>query len=92
MCVDLSLFAGDAMPVGDVEYEEVVEVIKRVIGEFEERNNDKKEKRLVFESEGSGDIRMLGCWMGWRKDLSQRLAREERAWWDLSCRRGCKRR
>ena len=51
--------------VGDVEeLEEGVEVAKKVMSEFEEKNNDDKEGGLVSGSEESGEIRMLGCWMG----------------------------
>merc|ERR1711911_400803 len=29
---------------------------------------------------GSSGIRMLGCWMGWKADVEQRLARGRKAW------------
>ena len=79
--VDLSLFADDTTVVGDEEeLEEGVEEIKRVMSQFEERNNDDKEEKLIFGSEDSGEVRMLGCWMGWKKDVSQRLSRAGKAW------------
>ena len=82
--LELSLFADDTTVVGDVEeLEEGVEVTKKVMSEFEEKNNDDKEESLVFGSEESGDIRMLGCWMGWRADVEQRLARGRKAWWKM---------
>ena len=70
--------------VGDEEeLEEGVEIVKRVMGDFKERNNEDKEERLEFGKEGSGDIRMLGCWMGWSEDVKQRLARGRKAWGKL---------
>ena len=63
------------------ELDEGVQTTKEVMGWFEERNNDGKEERLVFGEEESKKIRMLGCWMGWSEDVSQRLKRGGRAWW-----------
>ena len=82
--IDSSLFADDTTMVGDEEeLEEGVEVTKRVMGSFEERNNDDKEEGLVFGSEESGGVRMLGCWMGWKEDVAQRLSRARGAWGKL---------
>ena len=53
------------------------------MGDFEERNNDDKEEALVFGSEESGDIRLLGCWMGWKQDVEKRLERARKAWWKV---------
>ena len=61
------------------ELEEGVEVVKRVMNEFEERYNEDKEERLMFGEEESGGIRMLGCWMGWKADIAQRLNRGRKA-------------
>ena len=54
---------------------------KEVMGWFEERNNDGKEEELMFGTEESGKIRMLGSWMSWKEDVSQRLKRGGNAWW-----------
>jgi len=35
---------------------------------------------LNFGEEGSGKIRMLGCWMGWKEDVYERLKRAGKAW------------
>ena len=35
----------------------------------------------MFGDEGSGKISMLGSWMNWKEDLSERLKRGGRAWW-----------
>ena len=83
--MDLSLFADDTTIVGDEEeLEDGVAATKKVMGEFEERNNDDKEEALVFGVEEGGDIRMLGCWMGWKQDVEKRLERagqkEGRSW------------
>ena len=90
--LDSSLFADDTTVVGDEEeLEDGVAVTKKVMGDFEERNNDDKEESLVFGSEESGEIRMLGCWMGWKKDVEQRLGRARKAWWKVKNQlKGCK--
>ena len=80
--LEKSLFADDTTVVGyEDELEEGVRVTKEVMGWFEEKNNDGKEERLVFGEEESGKIRMLGSWMGWSEDISQRLKRGGRSWW-----------
>ena len=37
----------------------------------------------MFGSEESGEVRMLGCWMGWKADVKQRLTRGRKAWWKM---------
>ena len=60
--IDSSLFADDTMAVGHEELEGGVEVIKKVVGDFEECNNDDKEEKLVFGRR----VVKLGCWrVGW---------------------------
>ena len=87
--IDLSLFADDTTIVGNEdELEDGVEAITKVMGEFEERNNEDKEEKLLFGEEESEDIRMLGCWMGWKKDVENRLARARKAWWKVRNRLG----
>lgn len=81
MIIEKSLFADDTTPVGQAnEIEAGTEKTKEVMGWFEERNNDKEEK-LVFGTEESGIVRMLGSWMGWKEDVDERLKRASRAWW-----------
>ena len=48
--------------------------------QFEERNNDDKEEELDFEAEGSGGVRMLRAWLGWKEDVDNHLARAGKAW------------
>ena len=80
--VDKSLFADDTTILGNMEeLEEGVKTTKEVMGWYEERNNDGKEEELVFGDEESGKIRMLGSWMNWKEDLSERLKRGGKAWW-----------
>lgn len=65
-----SLFAGDTTEIGDKEeLEEGVAVVKEVMGRFEERNNDGKEEVLDFGTEEAEGVRMLGSWVGWKKDI-----------------------
>ena len=80
--VILSLFADDTTVVGKgEELERGVEKTKEVMGWFEERNNDSKEEKLMFASEESGKVRMLGVYMGWEADSEERLKRGRKAWW-----------
>ena len=79
--VEKSLFADDTTAVGNQEELNVgIEVIKEVMGRFEERNNDNKEEALVFGDVDSGKVRMLGTWLGWKEGVDNRIARAGRAW------------
>ena len=54
-----SLFADDTSIVGNrKELEQGVRVTKEVMADFEERNNDDKEEKLVFSAEDSGSVRI----------------------------------
>ena len=80
--VDKSLFADDTTIVGNAEeLQEGTDITKEVMGRVEERNNDGKEEELFFGSGDSGQVRMLGSWMGWKEDVDQRLKRGSRTWW-----------
>ncbi len=80
MWLDSSLFADDATVVGDEEeLENGVAVTKKVMGDFEERNNDDKEEPLVFGSDEAGEIRMLG----WKQDVERSSERARKAWWKV---------
>ena len=80
--VEKNLFADDTTVLGyEDELEDGVRVTKTVMGWFEERNNDHKEESLIFGVEGSGKVRMLGSWMGWKEDVAARMKRGGRAWW-----------
>ena len=84
VCVEKSLFADDTTAVGDKEELEVgIEVTKEAMGRYEERNNDGKEEVLDFGTEEGNKVRMLGCWMGWREDVKNRLVRAGRAWFKV---------
>ena len=85
--VEKSLFADDTTAVGEKEELEVgIRITKEVMGRFEERNNDNKEEAVDFGGEGSGDIRMLGTWLGWKEDIDKRLARAGKSWFKLKSR------
>ena len=47
---------------------------------LEEKNNEDKEEVLDFREESSHNIRMLGCYMGWKEDVNQRCRRSGMAW------------
>ena len=68
-------FADDTTILGNrLEIEEGTKTIKRVMGEFEERNNEEKE-RLSFVTEEDKSIRMLECWIGAEEDMKNRKKR-----------------
>lgn len=82
--VDKSLFADDTTPTGKKkEMEGGLRVMKEVMGRFEERNNDDKEEYLEFGSPESEEIRMLGCYMGMKKDVDMRVRRARTAWFKV---------
>ena len=79
-CLEKSLFADNMTAVGDKEELEVgIEVTKEVMARFEERNNDGKD----FGTKEGGKIRMIGCWMGWKEDVKNRLTRAGCAWFKV---------
>ena len=53
------------------------------MAEFEEKNNDHKEKTLKFGDLINDNTRMLGCWMGAKTDVQQRKARAGKAWFQV---------
>ena len=82
--VTMSLFADDTTIVGRRdEIEEGTEIIKRIMGEFEEKNNDDKEEKLEFGSEEGKKIRMLGSWIGPEEDIKNRKKRAGALWWKV---------
>ena len=79
--IDKGLFADDTTIVGKKkELQQGVDETKRIMERFEERNNEDKEEHLNFGTEESESIRMLGSWMGEKKDTDQRLKRGGAAW------------
>ena len=85
--VEKTLFADDTTVVGNRdEIDQGVAKTKEVMGWYEERNNDSKEEVLDFGTDGSGKVRMLGCWMGWKEDIDERLKIAGKAWWRTRCR------
>ena len=58
-------------------------VIKEVMREYEEKNNEGKEEQMIFGNIAEEDTRMLGCWMGNKEDLKQRRARAGRTWFKV---------
>ena len=84
LVIEKSLFADDTTAVGDKkELEEGIKITKDVMGRWEERNNDGKEEVLEFGTEESGGIRMLGSWMGYKEDVSNRLKRAGMLWYKV---------
>ena len=76
-----SLFADDTTEIGEKDELTVgLQVVKEVMGRFEERNNEDKEEALDFGSDEAGEVRMLGCWVGWQNDVKNRLSRAGKAW------------
>ena len=79
--ITTSLFADDTTLVGRRdEIEEGTEIVKRIMEEFEEKNNEDKEEILVFGSEEGKKIRMLGSWIGPEEDIKNRKKRAGTLW------------
>ena len=79
--IDNALFADDTTVVGKKkEVDEGIKVIKDVMKRLEEKNNEDKEEVLDFGDESSHKIRMLGCYMGWKEDVNQRIRRAGMSW------------
>ena len=77
----MSLFADDTTIVGRRDkIEEGTEIIKRIMEEFEEKNNDDKEETLNSGSEEGKKIRMLGSWIGPEEDIKNRKKRAGMLW------------
>ena len=68
------------MIVGMKEEMVGVNVMKEVMGKFEERSNDQKEEYLDFCMEESESIRVLGSWVSMKEDVNMRLRREGGLW------------
>ena len=79
--ITTSLFADDTTIVERRdEIEEGMEIVKRIMEEFEEKNNEDKEEILVFGSEEGKKIRMLGSWIGPEEDIKNRKKRAGMLW------------
>ena len=79
--LDISLFADDTTFIGtQKEIQEGKKIIENVMKQFEELTNVDKEENLIFGSEQSEDIRMLGTWLGRKTDMKHRIQRAGKAW------------
>ena len=79
--VDQELFADDTSVVGKrKELTNGLAEVKREMNRFEERNNDEKEEEIVFGTEDSKNIRVLGSYLGPAEDIKQRVKRGGAAW------------
>ena len=77
-----ALFADDTTIVGmSGEIDEGVNVIKSVMNEWEERNNDAKEEVLEFGTNEGANVRVLGSWMNASTDVQNRIKRANGLWW-----------
>ena len=82
--ITLSLFADDTTIVGRRdEIEHGTRIIKRIMEEFEEKNNEDKEEILEFGSEEGKKIRMLGSWIGPEEDVKNRKKRAGMLWFKV---------
>ena len=79
--LEMSLFADDTTVIGtQEEITEGKKIIEKVMRQFEELTNVDKEENLIFGSEESEDIRMLGTWLGRKTDMKHRMQRAGKAW------------
>ena len=78
---DLSLFAGKTTIIGsNQDIAMGKEIIEGVMGNFEEQTNKSKEEHVIFGDSESGNLRMLGTWLGHEKDTKMRLQRTGKVW------------
>ena len=78
---DLSLFADDTTIIGNnQEIGMGKDIIEEVMGNFEEQTNKSKEEHVIFGDSESGNVRMLGTWLGHEKDTKMRLQRAGKVW------------
>ena len=56
------------------------DIIEEVMGNFEEQTNKSKEEHVIFGDSESGNVRMLGTWLGHEKDTKMRLQRASKVW------------
>ena len=79
--LEMSLFADDTTATGtQEETTEGRKIIEKVMKQCEELTNVDKEENLIFGSEQSEDIRMLGTWLGRKIDMKHRMQSAEKAW------------
>ena len=77
-----ALFADDTTIVGmSGEIDEGVNVMKSVMNEWEERNNDAKEEVLEFGTNDGANVRVLGSWTNASTDVQNRIKRANGLWW-----------
>ena len=85
--IDKGLFADDTNLVGrKKEMTEGLKAVKEVMDKFEERNNEDKEEEIVFGTEDSNKIRILGCYLGPTEDVRQRVKRAGATWVKIKAR------
>ena len=76
--ITLSLFADDTIFVGErKELQEGIQIVKDVMSQFEEKNNEDKEEVAVFGTSEAEEIRMLGSWLGPKGDLKKSKKEQE---------------
>ena len=79
--IDKGLFADNTNLVGrKKEMTEGLKAVKEVMDKFEERNNEDKEEEIIFGTEESNKIRILGSYLGPGEDVKQRLKRAGATW------------
>ena len=76
-----SIFADDTTVLGrKKEINEGTNLIKKIMGDFEEKCHDGKEERMFFGTEEGNKTRMLGSYIGRSVDVNQRGARIAKSW------------
>ena len=73
---DLSLFADDTTIIGNNQEIAIgKEITEEVMGNFEEQTNKSKGEHVIFGDSESGNVRMLGTWLGHEKDNKNEIAK-----------------
>ena len=62
------------------ELNEGVQIVKHVMESFEQKNNEDKEEKAFFGTTEADEIRRLGCWLGPKQDVKNRIKRAGMLW------------
>ena len=79
--LEMSLFADDTTVIGTQE--EITDgrkIIEKAMKQFEEVTNVDKKENLIFGSEESDGVKMLGTWLGRKTDMKHRMQGAGKAW------------
>ena len=79
--LEMSLFVDDTAVIGtQEEIAEGKKIVEKVLKQFEELTNVDREENLIFGTDQSEDLRMLGTWLERKTDMRHRIQRAKKVW------------